>query len=74
MNNSELIDVLSKLQLEEASLKRNLDIKYCDKKTRTLLFNRLREIKKEKEIINFKLRVEKEIRNEKSRENIRAKL
>lgn len=67
MNNNELIDVLSKLQLEEKSLKRNLDINYCDEKTRTKLFNRIKEIKKEMEKINFKLRVEKEIRNEKSR-------
>lgn len=67
MNNNELIDVLSKLQLEEKSLKRNLDINYCDEKTRTKLFTRIKEIKKEMDKINFKLRIEKEIRNEKSR-------
>ena len=70
MNNNELIDILSKLHLEEASLKRNLDIKYCDEKTRTKLFKRLKEIKKEIEKINFKLRVKKEIKNEKSREDV----
>ena len=69
MNNDKLIEELSKLKLEEASLKRNLDVKYCDKKTRTFLFNRIKEIKKEIEKVNFKLRVERKMNNEERKNN-----
>lgn len=60
-----LIDRLTQLDLEEKSLKRNLDRYYCDEKIRTRLFNKIKAIKKEKEKITFKLRVERKMNNEK---------
>lgn len=64
--NDKLIDKLSNLELEEKSLKRGLDRYYMDEKARTRMFNRLQELKKEKEQVKFKLRLEKELKNEKS--------
>lgn len=62
MNNDKLIEKLSKLKLEEASLKRSLDVKYCNKKTRTFLFNKIKKLKKEIEKVNFKLRMERKMK------------
>lgn len=64
MNNNELIDKLSKLKLEETSLKRELDKRYNDSKKRTELFTRIKDIKKEENKIEFMLRINKEIKNE----------
>jgi len=67
MKHNELIDKLSRLKLEEISLKRSLDIYYRDEKARTRVFNKIKKIKKEIAQINFKLSLEKEMNNEKSR-------
>lgn len=62
MSNNDLIEELSKLTLEEKSIKRNLD-KYCCKgTTRTKLFNRLEEVKKEINKVEFRLKIEKEMK------------
>lgn len=67
MNNNKLIEELSKLTLEEKSLKRNLD-KYSNKSlTRTKIFYRLNEVKSEINKIKFKIKLEKELKDEKSR-------
>lgn len=64
--NDTLIELYSNLELEEKSLKRALDI--GTSKSRQRIFDRLKEIKKEKNKIKFKLRLEREIwRNEKFR-------
>ncbi len=60
--NDKLIDRLSKLKLEETSLKRNLDRYYRSESTRTRLFKRLKEIQQEIKMVEFKLKVEKEMR------------
>lgn len=60
-----LIEELSNLELEEKFVKRNLDRYYRDEESRDRLFYRLKKIKKEKEQIKFKLRLEKELKNEK---------
>ena len=65
--NDRLIDKLSNLELEEKSIRRGLDRYYMDDKARTRMFNRLKDLKKEKEQVKFKLRLERELRNEKSR-------
>ena len=62
--NDKLIDELSRLKLEETSLKRCLDRAFYDYDKRTELFNRIKEIKKEIEQIKFKLRLEKEMKND----------
>lgn len=67
--NDTLIDKLSRLKMEEASLKRALD-KNLTVETRTRTFNRLKEVLKEKEMVKFKLKVKKEMENEKLREKI----
>ena len=59
----ELIDKLSKLKMSENSLKRTLDTKNFSKE-KSKIFDQLQEIKKEIELIKFKLRLEKEIKNE----------
>ena len=63
--NDILIEKLSNLDLEEKSVKRGLDRYYRYEKDRTRLYKRLQEIKKEKEQVKFKLRLEKELKNEK---------
>lgn len=67
MKHNELISKLSKLKMEETSLKRSLDVYYMDDKARTRAFNKIKKIKKEIAQINFKLSLEKEMNNEKSR-------
>ena len=62
-----LIEELSNLELEEKSVKRGLDRYYTSKTYRERLFAKLERIKKDKEHIKFKLRLEKEMNNEKSR-------
>ena len=59
--NDTLLDQLTKLDLEEKIIKRNIDRNYCNEKIRTRLFSRLKEIKKEKEAIKFKIRLERKI-------------
>ena len=67
--NDTLIDKLSRLKMEEASLKRALD-KNLTVEMRTRTFNRLKEVLKEKEMVKFKLKVRKEMNDEKSRKTI----
>lgn len=60
--NNELIEKLSKLKLEENCLKRNLDVNYLDSELRTKLFKRIKENKKEIQLVKFKIRLEKEMK------------
>lgn len=69
MKHSDLIDKLSRLKLEEVSLKRSLDTYYRDEKARTRAFNKIKKIKKDIDKLNFKLRIEKEINNENNNTN-----
>jgi len=69
MKHNELISKLSKLKMEETSLKRSLDVYYMDDKARTRAFNKIKKIKREIDKLNFKLRIEKEINNENSNTN-----
>lgn len=63
MNNN-LIDKLSKLKLEETCVKRNLDRYYRDANKRKRLFARLKEVQKEISSTKFKIRLEREMKNE----------
>lgn len=63
MNNT-LLDRLTQLDLEEKSLKRNLDRYYRDEKIRTRLFNKIKQIEKEKDKLKFKIHLERKIKNE----------
>ena len=56
--NRELIDRLSKLKLEESSLKRQLEYEFKRNKKREKLFFRLRDVKDEMQKIKFLLRLE----------------
>lgn len=60
--NNELINQLSKLILEESVLKRSIDRNYYNISLRTKLFERLKEVKREKNKVKFKLRLEREKR------------
>lgn len=62
--NNELINELSKLKLEESCLKRHIDRNYYNAKLRTKLFQRLKEVKNEIERVKFKIRLEREKKNE----------
>lgn len=65
-----MLDKLSRLILEEKSLKRTIDFTY-NRKKRTKILTRLVQVQKEIRETKIKLRIEREIkRNEKSRENI----
>lgn len=61
-----LLDELTKLDLEERSLKRNLDRYYRDEKVRTRLFGKISQIEKQKEKVKFKLKLERKLKNENS--------
>lgn len=60
--NNELIDRLTQLDLEEKSLRRNLDKYYCNPKVKTRLFYKIKQIQQEKDKINFKLRMERKMK------------
>jgi len=62
--NDELINKLSELKLEETCLKRNLDANYLKKDIRKKMFGRLKQNKDEQNKIKFKLRMERELKNE----------
>lgn len=62
-----MLDRLSKLILEEKSLKRTIDFTY-NRKKRTKILTRLVQVQKEIKETKKKLRIEREIKkNEKSR-------
>ena len=63
MKHNELIEELSKLTLQEKSLKRNLDVCYYDSKKREKLFKEIDKVKKEIKKIKFKIRLEREMKN-----------
>ena len=65
MKNDELIEQLSNLKLEEKCIKRNLDKMFIDIEERKRMFSKLRENKRNQEQIKFKIRLEREMRNEK---------
>lgn len=62
--NNELINQLSKLTLEAMALKRNIDRNYYNAEIRSNLFNRLQEVQEEIKKVKFKIRLEKEKRND----------
>ena len=66
----ELINELAQLTLNEKMIKRCLDVKCFDDESRKKCFVELQEIRKRMEKVKFKLRVEKEIKNEKCRKEI----
>lgn len=61
----ELIDELSKLKLRESYLKRCLDNNYYNRKIKAKVFEELKKVEKQIKIGKFKLRLEKELDNEK---------
>ena len=62
--NDKLIDELTKIEMEEKAIKRNLDRYYRDERCRTRCYYRLRDLKHMKERLKFKIRLEKELKNE----------
>lgn len=58
----ELIDKLSKLKMAEANLRRTLDTKSFSSKGKSKIFNELDNIKKEIQLVKFKLKIEKELK------------
>lgn len=62
--NNELINQLSKLSLEKSALKRNIDRNYYNPNARNRLFLRLKEVDNEIKRVKFKIRLEKEKKNE----------
>jgi hypothetical protein len=62
---NELLDELVKIEIEEKSVKRNLDINYLNQSTRTKMFYRLKELKKMKKKVKFMLSMERKMKNEK---------
>lgn len=65
MTRNELLDELVKIEIEEKSVKRNLDINYLNQSTRTKMFYRLKELKKMKKKVKFMLSMERKMKNEK---------
>lgn len=62
--NNELINQLSKLSLEKSALKRNIDRNYYNYNARNRLFLRLKEVDNEIKRVKFKIRLEKEKKND----------
>lgn len=61
----DLLNELAQLTLKEKMIKRCLDVKCFDDESRRKCFVELQEIKKKIEKVKFKLRLEKEMKNEK---------
>lgn len=66
----ELLDRLTILSLEEKSIRRNLDSRCFNKTERANNFKKLEEVQKEIKKVKFKLKMERELKNEKFREKI----
>ena len=64
-----MIDKLSKLTLEENSLKRGIDCTF-NRKDRSRMFERLKIVQREIRETKDKIRIERMLKNEKSRKNI----
>lgn len=64
-----MLDRLSKLKIEESYLRRLIDCSY-NRDNRTKILSRLKEVKKEIEETKIKLRIERMLKNEKSRKEI----
>lgn len=62
--NKELINQLSKLLLEESSLKRHIDRNYYNVEVRGKLFMRLKVVQNEIQKVKFKIKLEREKKNE----------
>lgn len=62
--NNKLIEKLSSLKLAESAIKRNLDRNYYNLKLRSKLFKELKQIQNEIERVKFKIRLEKEKKND----------
>lgn len=62
--NNELNNQLYKLKLQESAYKRNLDRNYYNIKVRDKLFIELKEIQSKIKRIEFKIKIEKEKRND----------
>lgn len=60
--NDILLDKLVRLEMEEKSVLRNLNMYYCDRKVKDYLFKKHKQLKKEIGKVKFKLRIEREIR------------
>ena len=69
MTRNELLDELVKIEIEEKSVKRNLDINYLNPSTRTKMFYRLNELKKMKKKVKFMLSMERKMKNENNNTN-----
>lgn len=64
--NNELIEELSKLELQKKHLIRCLDSQYYSKHQRTKTFEKIKDLKKQIEKVKFKIRLNKEIKNVKN--------
>lgn len=65
-----LINELAELTMNEKMIKRCLDVKCFDDESRRKCFVELQEIKRRIEKVKFKLRVEKEMKNEECRKKV----
>lgn len=63
----DLLGKLTILSLEEKTIRRNLDSKCFNRWQRKKLFQKLEEVQKEIKKVKFKLRMERELKNEKFR-------
>lgn len=62
--NNKLIDDLSTLTLEKKYLKRELDNNWYDRQKKQKLFDKINDVNEKIECVKFKLKLEKEIRND----------
>lgn len=64
--NNELIEELSKLELQKKHLIRCLDSQYYNKCQRAKTFEKIKDLKKQIEKLKFKIRLNREIKNVKN--------
>lgn len=70
--NDDLISQLSELELKEKHLKRCLDVTYYNSEKRNKFFEEIKEIRKQKDIIKFKIRMRKEKANVENNNSIKS--
>lgn len=72
MNREELIDELTKLEIQEKAYKRALDVTYFNNDKRTKNFADLKKVQKQIQLVKYKLRILKEMHKNDNRNTTKS--
>ena len=72
MNREELIDELTKLEIQEKAYKRALDVTYFNNDKRTKNFADLKKVQMQIKLVKYKLRILKEMHKNENRNTTKS--